>query len=352
MTRFHKQVLSQVLIAGLLASAAFAGSKEDPHETLTKSFQQGNIWQQGPVKMVAKVRMAGRNGQPDVNLEYTVSWAGPEKWRAEWTANGLSEITVLNNGKLSYFSSQPNPVVLAIQFEEALAALDAGTPAGPYSMPPLDYQKQKLDVTKKKIGAVDAKCMAFGSAPEIQTYCVDPSNYHMLSAEDDAGTFEYSDYAQTGPANYPQTVKVSYAKTLTQDAKVTVTRGDKFEDALFTAPEKSTTVDFHTCADVDKNFTAPHVSKSVPAKMPEAARKAKKYGVVWTLATVGTDGAVQKVDVIGGDPDLTTSTKDAVQQYKFTPYLRCGQPVPFRMVIVVPYMPMAIPDLGNAEGVR
>jgi TonB family protein len=337
--RLGKQLLSHILAAGLLTTAAFAGGKEDPHDLLTKAFQQANIWTQGPVKLDAKVRMPGPNGQ-DLTLEYTVSWAGPDKWRAEWSAPGLQQVTVLNNNKLSYVTNQPSPLLRALQFEGAIGGLDGGNPAGPYAFPPLDYLKAKIDVTKKKVGAVDEKCLAWGSQPVV-TYCIDAATGHLLSADTEFGTFEYSDYATSGSASYPKTVKVSYAKTLMEEGTVTITRDDKLADALFTAPEKSTTVDFHSCADVDKNFTAPHLTKLIPAKMPDAAKKAKKYGMVWVLVTVGKDGSVEKQEVIGGDPDLNPAAKEAVQQYKYTPYMRCGEAVEFEKVVVVPFAPPA-----------
>jgi hypothetical protein len=333
---FKKQLLSLLVITLLLAPAAFAAGKEDPHDLLTKSFQQANLWSQGPVKLVAQVRMPIPTGH-DVNLVYTVSWAGPDKWRAEWTADGLDQITVLNNGKLSYVSNQPTPLVRAIEFEAAIAALDGGSPAGPYSFAPLDYQKAKIDVSKKKINGVDAKCLAFGQP--ATTYCIDPGNAHLLSADSDLGTFEYSDYTTVENNAYPQTLKVSYVKTLMEDAKVTVTHGDKFADSLFAVPDKSTTMDFASCSDLDKNFTSPHVSKTVVAKMPDAAKKANKYGLVWVLATVGSDGSVQKATALGGEPDLTEAAVSAVQQYKYTPYMRCGQAVGFAKVVVVPFAP-------------
>ena len=275
MKQFKKQLFSLVVVAGLLAPAAFAGSKEDPHDLLSKSFQQAGIWNQGPVKLVAKVQIPKPDGSK-VDVDYTVSWIGPDKWRAEWTANGLEQIAVLNNGKLSYFSNQATPIVRIVEFEAALAALDGGNPAGPYMLPPLDYQKAKIDVSKKKINGGDAKCLAVGQP--ATTYCIDNATGHLLSADGELGTFEYSDYATTGSNAYPQTVKVSYVKTSMEDAKVTVTRGDKFYDALFSPPDKSTTVDFPSCADVDKNFTAPQLNKTVTPKLSDAAKKAKKYG--------------------------------------------------------------------------
>ena len=115
------QFLAPLLVAALLSSAAFA--KEDAHELLTKSFQQADIWTQGPVKLVAKVRMPSPNG--DLTVDYTVSWAGPDKWRAEWSTPGLQQVTILNNGKMSYYTNQPSKLVRALEFEVALMSLDA-----------------------------------------------------------------------------------------------------------------------------------------------------------------------------------------------------------------------------------
>ncbi len=353
MKRFAKQISFHLLVAGLLVPATFAGSKEGSREMLAKSFQQANLWTEGPVKLVAHMRMPKPDGT-DINFDYTLSWAGPDKWRAEWTANGFDQVSVLNNGKLSYFSSQPNPLVQPLEFESAIEALDGGNPAGPYTLPPFDLEKSKIDTSKKKIDNVDAKCMALGDPKE--TFCIDPASGRLLTVlttigPAEVGSFEYSDYTTVGSAAYPQMIKIYYAKNLLEDGKVTVTRGEKFDEKLFAAPDKSTTSDFPTCAEVGKNFTAPRVSKSVPPKMSDAAKKANKYGLVWVMAKVGKDGSVTKATVLGGDPDLNTAATDAVQQYKFTPYLRCNQAVEFQKVVVVPFMPPQNPAGGNQGSV-
>lgn len=343
MTRLNRQVFSLILVTGLLAPAAFAGNKEGAKEMLEKSFQQANLWTQPPVKLSAVVTLphANRDGS-DATLHYIASWAGPEKWRVEYPENGLNQITVLNSNKLYYASAQANPIIPLIQFEAAVAALDGGNPAGPYSVPPIDLEKSKIDTSKKKIDNVDAKCFSFGDPQK--TFCLDPSNDHLLSvittiSGAEIGSFEYSDYTTSGSVQYPQTIKVNYAGKPLVEAKMTISRDEKFADTLFKAPDKSTSMDWPSCANVDKNFTAPHVSKSVPPKMPEAARKAKKYGLVWVMANIGADGSVTKASVIGGDPDLNTAATDAVQEYKFTPYMRCGQAVAFQKIVVVPFVP-------------
>jgi len=337
--QLERVVLSALLITAFFSTTAFA--KDNPRDVLTKTFQQSELWTQGPVKLVAHMRMPKPDGT-DINFDYTLSWAGPDKWRAEWTANGFDQVTVLNNGKLSYVSTQPKPLVQPLQFEAAVAALDGFNPAGPYTVPPLDFMKAKIDSSKKKVGNVDARCMALGDP--LQTFCVDPSSGHLLSVTNsingvEVGSYEYSDYTTLGTTAYPQTIKVYYVKTLLEEGKLTLTRGEKFDDKLFAPPDQSTSVDFPSCADVDKNFTAPEQKKSVPAKMPDAAKKAKKYGLVYVMANVGTDGSVQKATAIAGDPDLIAAAADAVQQYKFNPYMRCGKPAQFQKMVIVPFAP-------------
>jgi outer membrane biosynthesis protein TonB len=96
-------------------------------------------------------------------------------------------------------------------------------------------------------------------------------------------------------------------------------------------------VDFPSCADLATNYSAPKLNKQVEPKMSDAAKKAKKQGVVWIIADVGKDGAVQKANLAGGDADLNPSAQEAVQQYKYTPYTRCGQAVAFQTLTLVPF---------------
>jgi hypothetical protein len=57
------------------------------------------------------------------------------------------------------------------------------------------------------------------------------------------------------------------------------------------------------------------------------------------MASVGKDGSVQNTTVLGGEPELSAAAIGAVKQYKFTPYMRCGQAVAFQDVVVVPFAP-------------
>ena len=52
---------------------------------------------------------------------------------------------------------------------------------------------------------------------------------------------------------------------------------------------------------------------------PEIARRMNLTGTVKIRATIGPDGRVKRVDVIGGHPLLTDAAVDAVKRWKYAP---------------------------------
>lgn len=70
---------------------------------------------------------------------------------------------------------------------------------------------------------------------------------------------------------------------------------------------------------------------------PEAAVQARAEGVVIVEAVIGTDGNVTDARVIRPVELLTDAAIAAVQQWKFTPTLLNGQPVPVIMTVTVSF---------------
>jgi len=85
---------------------------------------------------------------------------------------------------------------------------------------------------------------------------------------------------------------------------------------------------------------SPLVGKSyllerVEPQYPEAAKAARIQGPVVLSAFVGRDGAVRKVEVVSGDPQLVKAAADAVRQWRFKPHLVKGEPIEFETRITV-----------------
>lgn len=72
-------------------------------------------------------------------------------------------------------------------------------------------------------------------------------------------------------------------------------------------------------------------------KYPAEAKKAKIQGKVVLDAIIGKDGAIHKLTVVSGPKELRKSSTDAVQTWKYKPYLLNGNPVEVETRINVVY---------------
>jgi TonB family protein len=75
----------------------------------------------------------------------------------------------------------------------------------------------------------------------------------------------------------------------------------------------------------------------VEPEYPEAAREQHIQGPVVLEALVGKDGAVEKLSTISGDSQLAAAATDAVQQWRFKPFLKNGSPEEFQTQITVSF---------------
>jgi TonB family protein len=335
--RSARTLLLVCLSASLLTTVCFGSSNEDEAaELLLRSSQQSNLWGQGPIQLVAKVRMLG-SGNQGLNLEYTVSWVAPDKWRTEWSGSGYSQVTVLNEGRLYRYRSLPAPPVQVLGLEKALGMALGNTPASPF-FTPIAPSKSKTGISKEKIDGVATQCVA---APNIAgTACIDPASSRMLRYHDNnESVFEYADYSTFGGTIFPQLVRImTQTKQLLGEAKVSVSRPAKFADSLFEPLANADVADFPWCANLEKNVATAHLDKRIQPQYPPIARQSHHQGTVWLYAPVGKDGAIRHLQIIGSaSPELDKSAVEAVQQWKYTSYLRCGVPVLFETIITVNY---------------
>lgn len=81
----------------------------------------------------------------------------------------------------------------------------------------------------------------------------------------------------------------------------------------------------------------PKKIKDVAPEYPEIARAARIQGVVILEVLIGEDGAVQEARVLRPAPTLDQAALDAVLQWKYTPTLLNGQPVPIVMTVTVTF---------------
>jgi protein TonB len=86
---------------------------------------------------------------------------------------------------------------------------------------------------------------------------------------------------------------------------------------------------------VGGNIKAPTNIKRVNPVYPPIAQSARVQGVVIIEATIGPDGSVKDAKILRSIPLLDQAALDAVKQWRFTPTLLNGVPVPVIMTVTV-----------------
>lgn len=77
------------------------------------------------------------------------------------------------------------------------------------------------------------------------------------------------------------------------------------------------------------------LSRPVRPEYPLLARQMKVQGKVTLDASIGKDGGIQKLQVVGGPAILADAAREAVRQWRFKPYYQEGQPVESKANITV-----------------
>lgn len=88
---------------------------------------------------------------------------------------------------------------------------------------------------------------------------------------------------------------------------------------------------------VDSNVMRGRVVYKVAPVYPVDARRAHIEGTVTLQASIGKDGRIHDLTLISGPKALVDSAVGAVQQWRYTPYMKDGQPIDVSTQIQVNY---------------
>lgn len=86
---------------------------------------------------------------------------------------------------------------------------------------------------------------------------------------------------------------------------------------------------------VSQGVSAGLLVHKVQPDYPPEARRARIQGSVVLRAVIGKDGSIEKLTLVSGHPMLVPAAIDAVQQWRYRPYLLMGNPVEVDTEIMV-----------------
>jgi len=93
----------------------------------------------------------------------------------------------------------------------------------------------------------------------------------------------------------------------------------------------------HEPVRVGRGVTPPKKIREVAPIYPPIAVAARREGLVILEAVIAEDGSVRDVKVLRSVPLLDQAAMDAVRQWRFTPTLLSGEPVPVVMTVTVDF---------------
>jgi TonB family protein len=301
---------------------------------LEKSYQQANVWSQSPIQLTADVTLP-QGTKPPLRLTYKVTWMGTSRWRAEWSGGGYSRIVIVNDGKIFRFASAAVPPLPVLEFERGLGALTGHGFTGPVAAIP-NLDGAKAESSSEKIGKLRAECINVKNTPGRM--CLEPASARALQWEGDGSRFEYSDYAPVGSASFPMAIRQMSGEQTLLDSHIEITTPASFPETLFAAPDSATMADYPTCTNASGTLQGSTLEKRVMPEYPQNAKAAHHQGNVLLYAIVGKDGSVEMLKpIVATWPELQTAAINAVKDWKYSPYLVCGQPVEMEMLISVNY---------------
>ena len=291
-----RSVALPILLIFLACPLSFANDKEAAAlDLLAKSFQQATLWRGNPIGLAAKVRVP-IPGKPDVDLDYTVSWSGPDQWRTESKGGGYSQVIVVSNGQRYTSANVPVPPLPVLELQAALGALDGYSLAGPFS-PSVESAVGKVELSSMKVEGLQSTCVK--PSNWNGRYCIDPGSARAVHTTINAISFDYSDYATVGAVSYPKTVRITLDSPVVFSSEIG--RRSCGDDNSFMPTWQENSFFLRRIADTasspiapiwSKATALPRLEKQVRPLYPDEARANRQMGTAVMYVEVGKDGAV------------------------------------------------------------
>jgi len=89
---------------------------------------------------------------------------------------------------------------------------------------------------------------------------------------------------------------------------------------------------------VGGNVQASRLVHRVEPEYPELAKRARVSGMVILQVIVSEGGSVQEVKIVRGHPLLNDAATRAVRQWRYSPYLLNGEPIPVIATVTVNFV--------------
>jgi TonB family protein len=301
-----------------------------------------------PWHLKATYQLYDLKGKPAEQGTWEYWWVAPKVYRNSWTRAGAERTEWRSSdGKLYRKESG-----LALKYFERNIGMSVFPSLPSKSL--LDAGKMRLELKTIPVGTGQLACVtsimqliADGkpktAGPGLPAYnCFDASNLVLRTAYSNQVRTDFGRIVKTQGRYLARDVAISIGKQTAFSLTVNSIDGiDAANPALTPAADATVVYEEAPKADViplaDDVAVGMLVKKAAPV-YPMIAKAAHVQGVVVLAATIGKDGKIHNLEVLGTPSSLLTgSAVDAVKSWEYKPYLLNGEPVEVESVIDVTY---------------
>jgi hypothetical protein len=340
-------ILAATVLPAQNAATPHAKIPEDPEQFIQQAMPKNDIDLEGakPWELKATFQLFDPQGAPLQTFEVDEIWVGPDQQRQTWTGASFHQILIMNHDR-TFRSGDETPIPDLI--ESALHTVVHPVPDSKESA------ATNVDMRRKKFGKDRYNCVASlpmsppptvlvgGSTlmPRPVEYCFDIEslNYRFTLSSD--ARLKVDSKTPFRNAQAGSQVSIAVGKIVRVIGKVDDLRSIPAPDPQAFVPPVDA---------VDQNAPAPRSASAAGIKggrlihRVDAVLPLSFGGSKQTLslrATIGTDGHVHSVNVLGKpNPELAKAASNAVQQWVYEPYTWNGVPIEVGATITFTFGP-------------
>ena len=293
-----------------------------------------------PWHLKASYRLNDANGQLDQQGTWEYWWASPSVHRSSVTRQGESHSEwALANGTvykkfdgvpLKYFERNLDTILLRQLPQQSF--IEAG--------------KSSLGLKMIGKGSSSTACVTSASLPlkpiAVQDYyCFDPTTLALIERFTDPIDYRYGQFVKMGDHYIPRQTIVTIEKRAALTISIEAIEVIDARNPAFIPATDAVLVHDAAPRGVFENSVFEQVKmfmKKMPPVYPQAAKKQRIQGAVVLGVTIGADGKIRDLEVLGSSsPLFSKSASDYVKNWEFRTFTFNGQPVEVETRIVIHY---------------
>ena len=318
----RRPMLLVFFIALVASASAFAGWEKaiKAEQMLQEAIAKNDIHELPSFEMKASLKL-DNHGHP-VEGTYSLLWNGRDQWREEINLPGYSEIQVAGKDAVSvsrttkYMPWQINLVHNLLGYDQNLK---------------LSENEKVKQIRNREIRGIKASCVEIAGKFGSRQICIDPSNAALVREL----PFADGNLTPVGAKEFPFSLSyVDHEKTVASATVTWMKTPARFDVSAFDPPTGGNSTPKCDASHVRSGRLVARVNPVYPA----AQRSAHVEGTVHLYGVIGTDGMLHSLEVVSSvDPALDHSALEAVQQWRYDPYMCNGVPVEVESMVQVNY---------------